>query len=144
VYNPPTLAVQPSYISTQLHHPAVYQHVPPLSQPAHMLYSPGVAQGGPYAAGAVGPTALTSSSSAVPGALPPSSRPSRPRAASSAIVTASSVPSPPSRVVVAASSAREEELCNAEGGGVVAVSIPNAEVVSDGVKKPFVVRAFPS
>jgi hypothetical protein len=46
-------------------------------------------------------------------------------------------------VVAAPSALLEEELRDAEGGGVVAVSIPNAEVVSDGVKKPFVVRAFP-
>ncbi|ELR19075.1 uncharacterized protein ACA1_236630 [Acanthamoeba castellanii str. Neff] len=67
VYNPPAIAPvgnggspAPVQHGATVYQPAVYQQMPPLSQPGQMLYSPPVV--GPYVAGSAGP-----SSSASPG-----------------------------------------------------------------------------
>lgn len=149
VYNPPAIAPvgnggssAPVQHGATVYQPAVYQQMPPLSQPGQMLYSPPVV--GPYMAGSAGPSSsassgLSASTSAAyplsPGALPPSSRPSRPRVVSTVAASSVHYAAPSAPTLLSAPTAPEQE----PGAPLtVHVKIPNAEVVSD-EKKPFVV-----
>lgn len=122
VYNPPLITPvgtgglpAPVQQGATIYQPAVYQQMPPLSQPGQMLYSPPVT--GPYVAGSAGPSSssassgLSASTSAAylsPGALPPSSRPSRPRLVSTVAASSVHYVAPSAPTLIAAPTAPEQ------------------------------------
>jgi hypothetical protein len=124
VYNPPAIAPvgnggssAPVQHGATVYQPAVYQQMPPLSQPGQMLYSPPVV--GPYMAGSAGPSSsassgLSASTSAAyplsPGALPPSSRPSRPRVVSTVAASSVHYAAPSAPTLLSAPTAPEQEV----------------------------------
>ena len=123
MYNPPMITPvgtgglpAPVQQGATIYQPAVYQQMPPLSQPGQMLYSPPVV--GPYVAGSAGPSSsassgLSASTSAAylsPGALPPSSRPSRPRLVSTVAASSVHYVAPSAPTLIAAPTAPEQEV----------------------------------